>query len=128
MATQDPKQDRPDPMTQTTMMVRPGWRPPGTTYKTLEEFYPFYLGEHSNRTCRRLHFIGTSLAVVLTVAAFVTQQWWMLAVAIVQGYAWAWVGHFFFEHNKPATFKYPGLSFRADWKMWWQILTGKIAW
>lgn len=128
MASQDPKDDRPDPMTQTTMMVRPGWRPPGTSYKTLEAFYPFYLGEHSNRTCRRLHFIGTSAAVVLTVAAFVTQQWWMLAVALVQGYAWAWVGHFFYEHNKPATFKYPWLSFRADWKMWWQILTGKIAW
>jgi hypothetical protein len=127
MATQDPK-DRPDPMMQTTMMVRPGWRPPDQQYKTLESFYPFYLGEHSNRTCRRLHFIGTSLALLLIAAAVATQLWWLIAVAIVQGYAWAWVGHFYFEHNKPATFKYPFLSFRADWKMWWQMLTGKLSW
>ena len=111
----------------TTMVVKPGWRPPGYKYKTLKEFYPFYLGEHSNRTCRRLHFIGTSLAIVLMSAAVVFQMWWLIAVAFVQGYAWAWVGHFFFEHNKPATFKYPWLSFLGDWKMWWQMLTGKIA-
>ena len=121
-------EEKPDPMT-TTMVVKPGWRPPGlVTYKTFEQFYPFYLGEHSNRTCRRLHFIGTSLAVILLSAALAFQLWWLIAVAFVQGYAWAWVGHFFFEHNKPATFKYPWMSFRGDWKMWWQTLTGKIAW
>ena len=118
--------EKPDPM-MTTMVVKPGWRPPGHNYKTLKEFYPFYLGEHSNRTCRRLHFIGTTLALVLLSAALVFQMWWLIAVALVQGYAWAWVGHFYFEHNKPATFKYPFLSFRGDWKMWWQMLTGKIA-
>jgi hypothetical protein len=120
-------EEKPDPM-MTTMVVKPGWRPPGVTYKTLDQFYPYYLGEHSNRACRRLHFIGTSLALLLTATAIATQMWWLLAVAFVQGYAWAWVGHFFFEHNKPATFKYPWLSFRGDWKMWWQMLTGKIAW
>jgi hypothetical protein len=120
-------EEKPDPM-MTTMVVKPGWRPPGVNYKTLDQFYPYYLGEHSNRVCRRLHFIGTSLALLLTAAAIATQTWWLLAVAFVQGYAWAWVGHFFFEHNKPATFKYPWLSFRGDWKMWWQMLTGKIAW
>jgi hypothetical protein len=119
-------EEKPDPM-MTTMVVKPGWRPPGTTYKTLTEFYPYYLGEHSNRTCRRLHFIGTTMAIGLTATALIFQMWWLLAVAFVQGYAWAWVGHFFFEHNKPATFKYPWLSFRGDWKMWWQMLTGKIA-
>ena len=96
-------------------------------YQTLAEFYPYYLQEHSNRTCRRLHFIGSSLGIVLALTALFTQTWWLLAVALVQGYAWAWVGHFYFEHNKPATFKYPWLSFRGDWKMWWQTLTGKIA-
>lgn len=127
MASNDPKQTRPDPM-MSTMVVKPGWRPPGHKYKSLHEFYPFYLGEHSNRTCRRLHFIGTSLALLLLAAAAATQMWWLAAVAIVQGYAWAWVGHFFFEHNKPATFKHPWLSFLGDWKMWWQMLTGKLAW
>lgn len=96
-------------------------------YKTLADFYPYYLQEHSNRTCRRLHFIGSTLGIVLAVSAVVTGTWWLLAVAFVQGYAWAWVGHFFFEHNKPATFKWPWLSFKGDWKMWWQMLTGKIA-
>lgn len=98
-----------------------------TDYKTLDDFYPYYLQEHSNRTCRRLHFIGSTLGIVLAVSAVVTGTWWLLAVALVQGYAWAWVGHFFFEHNKPATFKWPWLSFKGDWKMWWQMLTGKIA-
>ena len=95
-------------------------------YRSLEQFYPYYLGEHANRTCRRLHFIGSSLGIAILVWALATQTWTLIAVAFIQGYAWAWVGHFFFEHNKPATFKYPWLSFQGDWKMWWQILTGKI--
>lgn len=119
--------EKPDPM-MTTMVVRSGWRPPGYKYKTLEEFYPFYLGEHSNRTSRRLHFIGTSLGLLLFVTALVTRTWWLIAVAFIQGYAFAWIGHFYFEHNKPATFKHPWLSYLGDWKMWWQVLTGKIAW
>ena len=126
MAGNDSKETRPDPM-MSTMVVKPGWRPPGYKYKNLKEFYPYYLGEHANRTCRRLHFIGTTLALVLLSAAVVFQAWWLVAVALVQGYAWAWVGHFFFEHNKPATFKHPWLSFLGDWKMWGQMLTGKIA-
>ena len=48
------------------------------------------------------------------------------SVAFVQGYAFAWVGHFFFEHNKAATFKYPWFSLMGDWKLWWDILTGKV--
>lgn len=95
------------------------------TYRNLSEFYPFYLSEHSNRTSRRLHFIGTSIAVLLLVAALVTGNGWLVAVALVQGYAFAWVGHFFFEHNRPATFRYPRLSFMGDWRLWWEILTGK---
>lgn len=95
-------------------------------YRTLAEFYPFYLGEHSNRTCRRLHFVGTSTAVVLLVAAVATQIWWLIVVGLVQGYAFAWAGHFFFERNRPATFTYPWLSFQGDWRMWWEILTNKI--
>jgi hypothetical protein len=120
-------QPQPKPDMNSTMVVKAGWRPPGYKYRTLKEFYPFYLGEHSNRTNRRLHFIGTSLALVLFSAALVFQVWWLIAVAFVQGYAWAWAGHFFIEKNKPATFKHPWLSFLGDWKMWWEMLTGKIA-
>lgn len=95
-------------------------------YRTLGEFYPFYLGEHSDRTCRRLHFVGTTTAVALLVAAVATQVWWLIAVGVVQGYAFAWAGHFFYEKNRPATFTYPWLSFLGDWRMWWEILTNKI--
>ena len=95
-------------------------------YRTFGDFYPFYLSEHANRTTRRLHFIGTSVALVLLITSVVTQNWWIIAVALVQGYAFAWVGHFLFEHNKPATFKYPGFSFMGDWRLWWEILTGKL--
>ncbi len=94
-------------------------------FQTFAEFYPFYLGEHANRVSRRLHFVGTSIALLLLVAALVTQAWWLVAVGLVQGYALAWVGHFFFEHNKPATFKYPRFSLMGDWRLWWEIVTAK---
>jgi len=94
-------------------------------FPSFSDFYPFYLSEHANRTSRRLHFAGTSIALVLLIAAVATQKWWLAAAALVQGYAFAWVGHFFFERNKPATFRYPGYSLRGDWRLWWDILTGK---
>jgi hypothetical protein len=95
-------------------------------YRTFKDFYPFYLSEHLNPVSRRLHFTGTSVAAALLIIAFVTQMWWLLAFALVQGYAFAWVGHFFFEHNKPATFKYPAFSLMGDWRLWWDILRRRI--
>ena len=95
-------------------------------FTTFAEFYPFYLSEHTNLVSRRLHFVGTSIAVVLLLAAALTENGWLLLLALVQGYAFAWVGHFFFEHNRPATFKYPLFSFMGDWRLWWEIITGKI--
>jgi hypothetical protein len=95
-------------------------------YRTFKDFYPFYLSEHLNPVSRRLHFTGTSVAAALMIIAFVTQMWWLLALALVQGYAFAWVGHFFFEHNKPATFKYPAFSLMGDWRLWWDILRRRI--
>ncbi|MGR9117117.1 MAG: Mpo1-like protein [Gammaproteobacteria bacterium] len=95
-------------------------------YHTLNEFYLFYLTEHTNRISRLLHFTGTSLALVLLFMAFIFSKWWLALFAFIQGYAFAWTGHFFFERNKPATFKYPWFSFLSDWRMWWEMLTGKI--
>ncbi|MBS0418093.1 MAG: DUF962 domain-containing protein [Proteobacteria bacterium] len=92
-------------------------------YRTFAEFYPFYLGEHRDPTCRALHFAGTSLAAVLLATALITQRWWLVLLALVVGYAFAWVGHYFFEHNRPATFEYPLFSFMGDWRMWWETLT-----
>ena len=92
-------------------------------FDSFAEFYPFYLTEHANRASRRLHFVGTTIAVGLVVAAVITKVWWLVLAALVQGYAFAWVGHFYYEHNRPATFKYPGYSFMGDWRLWWEILT-----
>ena len=96
------------------------------SYRMLKEFYPYYLSEHASRTSRRLHFIGTSIAVVFLIIATATRMWWLVAIAMVQGYAFAWAGHFFFERNKPATFEHPWLSFLGNCYMWWEILTGRI--
>ncbi len=95
-------------------------------YRRFHDFYPFYLGEHSDRVCRRLHFIGTSLVLLTFLALLVTGrwQWWFLLPLF--GYGFAWVGHFFFEKNRPATFTHPIYSFIGDWVMFRDILFGKI--
>lgn len=95
-------------------------------YATFSQFYPFYLGEHQNRTCRRLHFVGSSLVIAMLLLALVTGRLqWLWSLPLI-GYGFAWVGHFFFEKNRPATFRYPVYSFAGDWVMFWQMLRGKI--
>ena len=95
-------------------------------YQSFREFYPFYLSEHANPTCRRLHFVGTTLVIAFLATAFLTRNAWWLVGALVAGYGFAWIGHFFFEHNRPATFTYPVYSFIGDWVMFKDVLTGKI--
>lgn len=95
-------------------------------FTRFSEFYPFYLSEHQDRVNRRLHFVGSTLVIALVLFALVTQQWLWLAAVPFAGYGFAWVGHFFFEKNKPATFNHPLYSFLGDWVMYKDILTGKI--
>jgi hypothetical protein len=95
-------------------------------HRSFSEFYPFYLAEHAHPVSRRLHFLGTSIALALLLAAVSLGSWKIAVVALVQGYMLAWIGHFFFEHNRPATFRYPLWSFLGDWRMWWDILRGRI--
>jgi hypothetical protein len=96
-----------------------------TRYRTFREFYPFYLTEHVNPVSRRLHVIGTSLAIAALVLGIVMLDWrWAVAAPFI-GYGFAWVGHFFFEKNQPATFKYPGFSLRGDFKLWFETVTGQ---
>lgn len=95
-------------------------------FRSFAEFYPYYLGEHSNPTCRRLHFVGTSLVIALLAYTIGSGKWLLLLAVPVFGYGFAWVGHFFFEHNRPATFTYPLYSLMGDWVMFWQTLTGKL--
>ncbi len=95
-------------------------------YKTLAQFYPYYLTEHSNKTCRILHYIGTSLFLVVLLFGIITQRWTLLWLMPVVGYGFAWVGHFFFEKNRPATFTYPLFSLASDFIMAYHFLTGQI--
>lgn len=90
------------------------------------EYYPFYLTQHKNKTNRRLHFIGTSVGTLLLASAAVTGDLRLIPAGLVTGYGLAWIGHFFVEKNKPATFKQPLYSFICDYYMWWDIARGKI--
>lgn len=93
--------------------------------QSFRAFYPFYLTEHQNPTSRLLHFIGTSLFFIFGILAFVTGNFNLLWFCPLMGYGFAWVGHFFFEKNKPATFRYPLWSLASDFKLYFQILGGK---
>mgnify|MGYP001031692116 CR=1 FL=1 len=93
-------------------------------FNSFSEFYPYYLSEHNNLTCRRLHFIGSSLILLLLAYTLMTWQWVLLWFLPVLGYGFAWVGHFFFEKNKPATFQYPFYSLLGDWVMYKDMLLG----
>ena len=95
-------------------------------YTTFRDFYPYYLSEHRNAICRTLHFVGSTLVLGIVALMITTSQWWMGWLIPLVGYGFAWVGHFFFEKNRPATFTYPAFSFASDWVMYWQLLTGKI--
>ena len=96
------------------------------THKTFAEFWPYYLREHARPETRALHYAGTSLVVLIALAALLSGTWWLLLAMPVAGYAFAWIGHFAVEHNRPATFTYPAWSLAADFKMWFLWLTGRI--
>jgi hypothetical protein len=95
-------------------------------YKSLKEFYPYYLTEHSDPVCRAFHFFGTSWVFILPVLAIFTQTWWLFALIPVAGYGFAWAGHAIFERNKPATFTYPAFSLASDFIMYFDMLTFRI--
>lgn len=92
---------------------------------SLKEFYPYYLKEHQHPTSRLLHFIGTGLVILILFSALVSNQYLYLILIPFIGYGFAWVGHFFFEKNKPATFKYPLYSLASDFILFFDILKGK---
>lgn len=95
-------------------------------YKSFAEFWPFYLREHSRPRTRAFHYAGTSLVVLIALAAIVTGTWWLFIAMPIAGYAFAWASHAAIERNRPATFTYPGWSLAADFKMWWLWLTGRL--
>ena len=95
-------------------------------YASFRDFYPYYLSEHRNATCRVLHFAGSTLVLGIIAAAVITGKLWLLWFVPLAGYGFAWVGHFAYEKNRPATFKHPWYSLMGDWVMYWQLLTKKI--
>jgi hypothetical protein len=88
-----------------------------TEPRTYEEFWPYYVSQHLRPATRRLHFAGTTGVLACLAAAVVVSPWWVPA-ALVAGYGPAWLGHFGFEHNRPATFRYPLWSLRGDFRMY----------
>lgn len=95
-------------------------------YHTLKDFYPYYLTEHSDPTCRLFHYVGTTLLLVIIAISIVLSAPKMLFLIPVVGYGFAWIGHFVFEKNKPATFQYPFYSLASDFIMYFHFLTGQI--
>src|SRR5690242_9837472 len=95
-------------------------------YTTFHDFYPFYLTEHRRRGTRRLHFAGTLLVLLTLASALGTARWWLLALLPVFGYGFAWAGHFFVERNRPATFQYPLYSLVGDFRMFADMLRGRL--
>ena len=96
-------------------------------YDSVTEFWPYYLAEHSRPGTRLLHLVGTSIALATVVVFILIGKWWLFPLALIPGYGAAWIGHFFIEKNKPATFQYPLWSFIGDYKMIWMMLTGRIS-
>lgn len=100
--------------------------PGSPAFRSFADFYPYYLGEHRNRNCRRMHFIGTSLSLVCLAMLLATARPQYLLYGLLCGYAFAWLGHVLFEKNRPATFKYPIYSFIGDFAMYRDIWRGRI--
>ena len=95
--------------------------------ETYAAFWPYYLQEHSKPQTRAIHYVGTALSTACIIAAFVTGSWWFAVGALVGGYGPAWIGHFFIEHNRPATFTYPLWSLFSDYRMTFRWLTGQLS-
>ena len=95
-------------------------------YKSFASFYPFYLSQHANPVSRQLHYLGTTLVIALLFWVLYSSQWGLLVLLPLLGYFFAWVGHFFFEKNRPATFTYPLYSLMADFLMLFQALSGRL--
>lgn len=95
-------------------------------FASFREFYPYYLGEHRDPRCRRLHAAGSTLVLLTVALALLTGTLRWLWLAPLAGYGCAWIGHYVYEKNRPATFRHPLYSFIGDWVMYWQVLRGTL--
>jgi hypothetical protein len=97
----------------------------GERLASYEAFWPFYVSQHAHPTNRLLHFVGTAF-VLLTLVASLAVSWTFILAAPLLGYGFAWIGHFVFERNRPATFTYPVWSLRGDFRMFRLMLLGRM--
>ncbi|KAK1264741.1 hypothetical protein QJS04_geneDACA011424 [Acorus gramineus] len=95
-------------------------------FRSLDEFWPFYVNQHSKPWTRRCHFIGTLTGLVCLSTSLLLGRWWLALLVPVFGYGFAWYGHLFVEGNKPATFDHPVWSLLCDLKMFSLMLTGRM--
>ncbi|MGH9819779.1 MAG: Mpo1-like protein [Pyrinomonadaceae bacterium] len=98
-----------------------------TNPQNYTEFWDFYASEHSLPLTRLLHFVGTTLGIVLLIFFVARGQWYFFPVFFLCAYGFAWYSHFFIEKNRPASFRYPFWSFISDFKMIWYMLTGRMS-
>ncbi|MFN8982648.1 MAG: Mpo1-like protein [Alphaproteobacteria bacterium] len=95
-------------------------------FKSFEDFWPYYLREHAKPVTRALHFAGTGVGLLLTFLALISGKYWLLLEALICGYGPAWIGHYFVEKNRPATFRHPLWSLIADFRMFFCFITGRL--
>lgn len=95
-------------------------------YTRFEAFWPFYLEQHGRRATRWLHFAGLIAGAICLLAAALLAEPWLVPAAVVAGYGFAWVGHVLVERNRPATFRYPLYSLRGDFKLFAEMLRGRL--
>lgn len=107
-------------------MESPVSGPKDSGFRTFAEFYPFYLSEHRHPVSRALHYVGTWCSVLCLLGLIATGNLYWLLGSLVFGYTFAWLGHFLFEHNRPATFRYPFYSLAGDFRMWWDLNLGRL--
>jgi len=91
------------------------------------DFWLYYLQEHARPSTRALHYLGTSLAVGIMAMMLCQGHWYLTLGLPVAGYGFAWIGHFWCERNRPATFRYPLWSLSADFLMWYRFIVGHMA-
>ncbi|HTT85543.1 MAG TPA: DUF962 domain-containing protein [Rhizomicrobium sp.] len=94
--------------------------------RSYRDFWPYYLREHAKPGTRGIHYFGTGLATLALLVALATRRWWLIPAALLAGYGPAWIGHFFIEKNRPATFKYPLWSLVSDYRMAFTWASGRL--
>jgi hypothetical protein len=99
---------------------------PDQDFTTYDEFFTFYLREHSDPRNRLMHAAGTLLGLGTVIIPLIVGHAWYALLWPVVAYGFAWTGHYLIEGNKPATFGHPFWSFFSDFSMLALMATGRL--